>query len=111
MLNDVENIPLSKNIIVVCLSFTRIPTTSIQRYRQLADRDQPLDSNNTSYISYAIQCIELVPRFSNFEPICTNMYRISPSDGDVSHYTLRLKTSGATPAYIQNFPLSTFCFT
>ncbi len=45
-LNNVENIPLSEDIAIAIgyASFTCVPLTSIQRYRQLADRGWPLDS-------------------------------------------------------------------
>ncbi len=52
LLNDAENIPLSENIIVVLVSFTRVSLAYIQRYRQLADRGWPLDSNYTSHVSF-----------------------------------------------------------
>ncbi len=60
-LNDVEDIPLSKNVVVACVSFTCVSPTSIQRYRQLADGGRSLDSNNTTCILYTIQCRELLP--------------------------------------------------
>ncbi len=53
VLNGAENIPLSKNI-VVGVSFTHVPLVTTLRYRQLTDRGQPLDSNNTSCISYVM---------------------------------------------------------
>ncbi len=76
IMNNAENIPLSKNIAVVCVPFTHISPTSIQRYRQLTDRGLPLYSNNTSHISYTIQCRELVP--SSFDSFSTNLHEYIP---------------------------------
>ncbi len=72
--------------------------TSIQSYKQLADRGRSLDSNNTCHISYAVQCRELIPCCLStcFEPLYTNMYHVGLSDATVSCYTLRLKICGAT---------------
>ncbi len=53
------------NIVIVRVSLTHLPPTSIWRYIQLADRGWPLDSNNTSHISYTIHHRELVPCFFN----------------------------------------------
>ncbi len=36
--HNAENILLSENIIIICVLFTRVPPTPIQRYRQLADK-------------------------------------------------------------------------
>ncbi len=57
--NDAENILLSENTVVLCVSVTGVspsppPPLSIQRYRQLADRDWQLNSNNTSHILYVV---------------------------------------------------------
>ncbi len=62
VLNNVKNIPLSENIVVVCVSITRfLPPTSasIRRYRQLDDKGWSLDYNNMGRISYSIQHREL----------------------------------------------------
>ncbi len=72
------------------------PLPSTIRSRQLADSGLQLDYNNTSCISYAVQCRKLVPcSFNTFWTIL-HMYHISPSDGSVSRYTLRLEIYRAT---------------
>ncbi len=77
-LNNAENIPLSKNIIGVCVSFTRVLPASIRRY------SRPTDSNNTSYISYTIQCRELVPRtFDSFWTTLHEYVHMGPSNRTV----------------------------
>ncbi len=69
--------------------------TTIQKYRQLANRGWPLDPNNTSHISYTVQCRELVRHsFDSFWTTVTNMYHEGPSDGIVSRYVFRLEIYG-----------------
>ncbi len=81
-----------------------VTPTPIQRYRQLADRSLPLSSNNTSHISYTIQCKDLVPHIlTHFEPLYMNMYHIGLSDGAASHYALRLQVYGVTCVYLRHW--------
>ncbi len=55
VLNDAENIPLSENIIVICVSFTRIPPPPLKDTDSWLTRVSH-QTNNRSHISYAIQC-------------------------------------------------------
>ncbi len=71
------------------------------------DRDQPLDSNNMSCISYTVQHRELVPcSFNSFWTFYTNMLRVGPSDGTVSLYAFRFETYWATSICSENIPVS-----
>ncbi len=89
-LNDSENIPLSENIVVVCVSFTHVPPTSIRKYIQLADRGQSLDSNNTSCISYTIQYRELAPY--SFNLFWTTLHEYVPYYTSIRWCCVTLRT-------------------
>ncbi len=75
-LNDAEDILFSQNIVVVHVSFICVLSNSNQRYRQLADRCQSLDSNNRSHISNAIQRKEFVVCF--FDSFWTTLHKYVP---------------------------------
>ncbi len=100
--------PRVSSLFVYC-SPVPLPT-SIQRYRQLAERIGHWILNNTSHILNTIQCGRLVHTLStHFQPLYTNIYHIGPSDGAVSHYALRLKSYRATSIqkkYLKNTHLS-----
>ncbi len=64
------------------------------------DRDQRSKLYAMGCISYAIHHRSSFRTLSTrFEPLYTNMYLISPSDGTVSHYTCKLEIYGATSVY------------
>ncbi len=90
--NNAKNIPLSENIVLACVSFTKVSQPhpiSIWRYRQLAEKGWPLDPNNTSCISYTIERREFAP--SSFDTFWTTVHEYVPYiQGLIQNYCLHL---------------------
>ncbi len=91
---------LFPGISVLHMYRTHIPPICIQRYRQLVDMGQPLDSNNTSYMSRAVQHRDLVPHY--FDSFWTSLHKYVP------HRSVRWR-SVALHTQAQNFWAASVC--